>query len=253
MLKSHPDRVCTICAVDFEPIVGFCRRLPEAVEAAQARLKAAHWASSTVAYVLRDTVRRRILVLDFRRCQFQTLGLEGWQKDLDENAAIIRVTLETLGVARLKRVGFQAQAFLPLGMSQREMADLMFGSYLLPAVELQDVCGKLEDVLVQLHGEREGMKLQLILAPMTADQAVQQFQLTPNLETFLEPKLFDMGLKEFKDRIAQDCFFVSADLSRADVPTTEVSLFSRTSLEAADTITGAAVQKLKSLRVKKGR
>jgi hypothetical protein len=131
------------------------------------------------------------------------------------------------------------------------MADLMFGSYLLPAAELQDVCGKLEDVLVQLHGDQEGMKLQLILAPMTADQAVQQFQAIPNLETFLEPKLFDVGLKEFKDRIAQDCFFVSADLSRADVPITEVSFFTRKSLEVADTIMGVAIQKLKSLPVKR--
>jgi hypothetical protein len=253
MLKNNADRVCTTFSVDFEPMVGFSRRLPEAVEAAQARLKAPHWATTTVAYILRDTVRRRILVLDYRRCQFQTIGLDGWLKDVDENAAIIKATLDALEVAKMKRVGFQSQAYLPLGMSQRELADLMSGSYLLPAEELRDVCGKLEDVLVQLHGERDGMKLQLILAPMTGEQTTQQLQMTPNLESFLEPKLFDMGLKEFKDRIAQDCFYVAADLSRTEVPTTEVSLFSRKSLEAADTITEAAVQKLKSLRVKRSR
>jgi hypothetical protein len=252
MLKTHAEQVCTYFAVDFEPILGAVPKLAEAAEAVQARLKAPHWASTTWGYILRDTVRRRILALDYRRCVFQTLGLEGWQKDLDENAAIIRQGLDRLGVARLKRIGFQTQAFLPIGMVQREMADLMFGSYLVPAEELREVCGKLEDVLVQLHGEREGMKLQLIVAPMTADQAVQQFQLFPNLENFLEPKYFDVGLKEFKDRIAQDCLLVLADLFRTDVTATEVTPFSRRSLDAADIITDAAVQKLKSLRLKKG-
>jgi len=128
----------------------------------------------------------------------------------------------------------------------------MFGSYLVPAAELRDVCGTLEDVLVQLHGDHGDMKLQLVLAPMTADQAGKQFMATNNLESFLEPKLVDTGVKEFKDRIGTECFYVSADLSREDVSAAEISLFLKHALDAADLITEAAVQRLKSLQFKKG-
>ncbi len=252
MLKANADRVWTFFAADFEPLVGFEAKLAGAAEAMQSRLKAPHWGYAPGRYVLRDTVQRLLAIVDFRRVFFQSLGLGVWQKNLDEYAEVIKVGLQKLGVQQLKRIGFQATANLAIGMSHKEMAELMFGSYIRPARELQDVASNFDDVLLQLYGEEKGIKFQLTVAPMTQEQAVATFMATGNLEVFLEPKLVDAGVKEFKDRIATDCFHVSLDLSRSDVAQAEIPIFLRQSLDLADTMSAAAIQKLKSLRVKKG-
>ena len=253
MFENYGNRVCTVFAIDFEPVVGCDVRLASAAETIQASLRAPHWGFATGGYVFRHTVERLLLAVDFRRIVFQTLGLQTWQKKLDEHVEIMMTSLHALGVNRAKRIGFVTQAYLPTGMSHGEMTELMLGSYLAPAEELEEVCGTLEDALVQLHGERDGMKLQLIAAPMTAEQVSQQFMQLPNLEAFVEPKLLDMGVKEFRDRVTAECFFVSVDLSRTDVPVAEIGRFSRQSLDWAQRTADAAVQKLKSLRVKQGR
>ena len=252
MLKTHPERVIATFAVDFEPIVEF-DKVGSAAEIVLRRLKTPHWGAATGSYVFRDTAHRRIVVVDFRRVFVQTLGLEIWQQDLADFASDMRLVLQKLGISRLKRIGFASQVFLSLGMSHREMADLMFGSYLAPVPDLQEVCGKPNDVFVQLHGEQGNMKIQLNLAPMTEEQAATTFLSINNLEAFVEPKLIDSGVKDFKERIATDCFFVHVDLSRADAADSDVPHFLRQSLDAADKITDAAVQKLKSLRIRRGR
>jgi hypothetical protein len=252
MLKNHPQRAVAIFAVEFEPIVDFAK-VTSAAEVLHKRMKTPHWAVTTGSYAFRDMTHRHLAVVDFRRVSVQMLGLETWQKELADFASQVTLILQKLGISRLKRIGFLTRTFLSLGMSHREMADLMFGSYLALAQDFQEICGKPDDVLVQLHGEEGNMKLQLVVAPMTEDQAGKSFLSTENLEAFVEPKLIDTGVKDFKDRIATDCFFVQVDLFRTDVADSEVPLFLRQSFDGADRITEAAVQKLKSLRIRRGR
>jgi hypothetical protein len=251
MLKQNADRAAVTFAVEFEPVVAM-EKVSGAAEVVQRRLKTPHWGIGPGNYVFRDVVQRRIVVIDFRRVVVQTLGLDGWQKGLDDLISDVASVFQMLGLRRLKRIGFMTQAFLSLGMSHREMAELMFGSFLAPAENLQEVCGNADDVLLQLYGEESNMKLQLTVAPMTEDQAVRSVLSIANLEAFVEPKLIDTGVKDFRDRITTDCFYVQVDLSRTDVPDTEAALFLRQCLDTADKITEAAVQKLKSLRIRRG-
>jgi hypothetical protein len=253
MLKTHADRVISTFAVHFDALMAGEAKIGIAAEVIQSRLKAPHWGLAPGKYVLRDTVNRMIYVIHLRGILVQNLGMDQWVLNLDEHLNIIKDGLKKLGVDRIKRIGFNTAAFLPLGMSHPEIVDLMFGSYLMPATDFQELCGKPEDTLIQLHGEHNKMKTQVDVVPMTSEQAVQGLLANPNLEAFVEPKLLDTGVKEFRDRIAFDCLHVAVDLARTDVTDTEISFFGRQALDAADKITEAAVQKLKTLRVKKGR
>jgi hypothetical protein len=252
MLKDNLERTCTFFVADYEPQIGFATKLSEAAEAAQAKLAAPHWTFGTGGYLLRKPSDRFLLNLDFRRTFCQTLGMEIWQKGFEEYGSIVKMILEKISVKSLKRVGFKISAYLLLGMSHAEMTDLLFGSFLLPANDLEGVCGKPDDAYVFLHGRQKNMKVQLMVNPMTVEQAVQQFLATPNLDQFLEAQFLDTGVKDFKDRLAAPCLFVDIDLFRNDCPATDLSFFIKDSLEGAQHICEQAVLRLKSLKPKRG-
>src|SRR4051812_35513626 len=106
MLKSHPDRVCVNFALDFEPQIGYARRLSETVESVQGRISAKHWASSADRYFLREPEKRFFLSFEFARFGFTGLGLNAWMSGLSDNVSLFRMALEKMGVQKLKRMGF---------------------------------------------------------------------------------------------------------------------------------------------------
>ena len=251
MLEENSERICTVFVADYEPEIGFATKLSDAAEAVQAKFAAPHWACGAGGYLLRKPKDRLLFNLDFRRVFCQTLGLEIWKKGHDDYGSLVRIVLEKVGVKSLKRVSFKISAYLLLGMSHAEMTDLFFGSFLLPAKELEIVCGKPDDAYVLLHGRQKNMKLHLTVNPMTVEQAAQQFMATPNLEHFLEPQFLDTGVKEFKDRLAAPCLFLDVDLFRNDCPVTDLPFFIKDSLEGAQQICEQAVLRLKSLKPRK--
>ena len=250
MLEDHFGRMCTAFAADYEPKIGFANKLSDAAEAIHRKLAAEHWGAGVGNYLIRDPKTRFILNLDFRRLSCQTLGLASWQKRLGDLGPVIKTALEKMDVEIIKHASFKLSSFLHLGMSHSEMAGLMFGAFLLPAPELEIVCEKLEDTLIQLHGTHKNMKNLLILAPMTIEHSIQQFLMIPNLEHFLEPKLLDTGIKEFRDRLSAPCFFVDVDLACTDCVVADVPRFLKDSLDGALHICEQAVLRLKSLKPK---
>jgi hypothetical protein len=252
MLKKYPDRVFVNFGLDFEAQIGYARKLSEAAEAVQGRLAIKKWSYTTERYVLRVVEKRYYLSLDFARFGFTGLGLDAWMSGLNDHVALFRLGLEKMGVQKLKRAGFKAQAFIPLDMTHAETCELMFGSFLVEAKELESICGKPEDLLVQLHGNYKGLKTQTIIAPVNAEQSAQSFIANGNLELLIEPRLFDTGLKDFRDRIAKDCLLVDSDLSRTDVTPDAIQAFAKDSLEAAGQIAEATVYRLKRMLTKRG-
>jgi hypothetical protein len=106
-------------------------------------------------------------------------------------------------------MGFKAVAFLPLGMTHAEMCDLLFGSFLLPASDLQDIANEPEDALVQIHSSYKNMKTVLVVAPMTVEQAARQ--LCPRLGSRLQNRLrastsqpFDGGKQRASSQVSPD-------------------------------------------------
>ena len=252
MLKEHSNRICVFFALDFEAQLGYARRLSEAAEAVQGRFSAKHWSCSTERYFLRDTSNRFFLSLEYARFGYTGLGLNAWVDGIGSFADYFRVGLEKMGVQKLRRIGFKAQAFIPVEMSHHEICELMFGSFLVEAKDLEPICGKPDDLLIQLHGTHRGLKTQTVIAPVNAEQAVQSFTATPNLEFLAESKLYDNGIKEFRDRIAHDCLIVDSDISRNDLTPREIQGFARDALDAAEYISEAVVFRLKRMRRRKG-
>ncbi len=256
MLTDHPERSCWFFAADYQPEVGFLKSLPDAAEVLQKKLDTLAWGTTTPnnGYFFRVPARKLIFSIDLQRLFAQGIGLHSWQSSLNDFASMFRSALEKAGVKALKRVGFKVWSFSRTEMSHSEMADLMFGSFLVPRQELGGLYGNTDDALVLIHGSHGDMKLQLTVAPMNAEQVAQQVSQISNLEHFSEPKFFDAGLKEFRDRVVGDCLFVDLDLFRQDVDCSDVLSFTRNSLTAADEVVTATVRRLKHLQVKrKGR
>jgi hypothetical protein len=240
-------------AADYQPEVGFMKRLPDAAEILRAALKTQNWGTTAASgYFVRDLTKRLFFTIDLQRLGGQAIGVQAWESSLNDYASAFRHILEQLGVKTLKRIGFRVQTFVPTGMSHAEMVDLSYGSFLAPAQELKDICGKPEDALAQLHGAFEDMKLQLIIAPMNSEHVNLQIGAVPNLEHFLESRFFDSGLKEFRERVMSDCLFIDIDLSRQNYNYADVLVFMRESFRAADTVATLAIERLKSLRKKRG-
>jgi hypothetical protein len=80
---------------------------------------------------------------------------------------------------------------------------------------------------------------------------LSSFMNNANLDQLVEPKLFDTGLKEFRDRIAMDCLLFDIDLSLENATLERISDFTKQSLEAADDIAEATVARLKRLPTKR--
>ena len=217
MINRFPDRVVVQFAATFEPQIRYFRSLNEAAALAQDRLKVKHWGYGLENYILRDTEKRLFLAFNYSRIGYLCLGLSSWASNRSEYAKVVADAVKYLGIEKLSRIGFKTQAFLPLDMSFTELGELMFGSFVSDATKLRPICGEANDALVQLHGVYKGLKSQTVIAPHNAEQVILTFSAIPNLEQLIEPKLFDTGLKEFRDRVAIDCLLVDTDLSMENI------------------------------------
>jgi hypothetical protein len=251
MLTKNPDRVVVHFAMNFMPQIKFQRLLSEAAESAQDRLESKLWSYGPQVYVLRDMEKRLAAIFGHNRFGFLGLGLRPWMDEKFEYAKILTGAIQKLGLDKIDSVGFKIQAFLPLGMTFVEISKLMFGSFVVEGAQLEAVCGKPTDVLVQLHGLYNGLKSITVVAPQNAEQATQTFMAIPNLEHLIEPKFLDTGLKDFRDRIAMDCLYVDIDLTMEKVAPDAVYDFTKKSFGAAEEIAEAVVARLKRLPVKK--
>lgn len=246
ILRENGNRACATFVADYEPQIDFQARLPAAAEACRKTLDVKHWAISG-AVLLRDVEKRVLLTIDHRRVGLQFLGMAPLQADVRGYSAIARLALDKMAVRKLSRLGMKIQLYLSLKMSHEELVKLMFGTFFAPAQGLESLCGTIDDGLVQLNGTRSGMKLILWVIPVTAEQATNWFMGFPNLEHFLEPKLLDTAVKEFKDRIAEDGVLLDIDLSRTAADAEDVPYFYSNALLECEAIADGVTRILKAL------
>jgi hypothetical protein len=252
MLKANSRRACATFVADYEPQVDYLDRLPAAAEACRKMLNVKQWAFGAAA-VLREIEHRVLLSIDHRRVGLQFLGMTPLQADVNRYSAVVRLALDKMAVQKLQRIGMKIQVFLSLKMSHEELVKLMFGTFFAAAEDLESLCGKIDDGLVQLHGTRGGMKLVVVVVPVTAEQATTWFMAFPNLEHFLEPKLLDTGVKDFKDRIAEDGLLLDIDLSRLNADPEDVPYFFTNVLQESEAIADGVTRMLKALPATGGR
>ena len=252
MLKENSHRACAGFVAEYEPQVDYQARLPGAAEACRKKLEVKHWVIGPVA-VLRDIEKRVLLTISHRNIGLHFLGAASLQSDVSLYSAVARLGLEKMAVRKLKRLGMKIDLFLPLQMSHEELVKLMFGTFFAPAQELESLCGKIDDGMVMLHGSRSGMKLVLQVAPVTAEQATNWLMAFPNLEHFLDPKLLDTGVKDFKDRIAEESVMLDIDLSRLNADLEDLPYFFSNVLKESEAIADEVTRMLKALPATGGR
>lgn len=253
MLTKHPNHVCTFFAADFQPHFGM--KMAEAADKIYAERKPQHVvASAPSQYIFRWPDDRDLMVLNFQRVFWQTLGFLPWRDRVSEHVALTKIALQAVGVDKLERIGFKVQAYLPLDMSHAELSQLMFGSFLVSTDELEDVCGEASDPLVQIQGKRDDFEYTLILSGMNEEQISTGFLKTNNLDYFSNDKFLDTTVKEFHDNLTRSsCFYLDIDLFHSNVDVDTLETFIRESLTAAEQLAEACVQQLRSQPIKRTR
>ena len=246
MLSKHPNRVCTFFAVDYEPRPGVkLAETAESIYAKHAPLRGG--VTGEIEYAFGWPDERTLMVLNFGRIAWQTLGLSEWQDSLQEHVAVTKGALDSIGVTEFKRIGFKVQAYLSLGMSHAELNQLMFGSFLMPMEELDGVCGEPSDALVQLHGRKDDFEYALLLSGMSNEQISKSFLAISRLEFFLGDKFLDTTIKDFHDYLVKtDGLYFDLDLYRRAAPADTLEEFARSSLATSDHFAEACVQRLQS-------
>jgi hypothetical protein len=253
ILRSNAAYAVTHFAATFEPHIAFARKLPNAAEGVMKQCKAPHFqAQSDSKYVIRETNKKFYYFLDFQTFFCQTLGLEPWTANLDSHFDALSIGLNKMDVSRIKRLGFVVTVQLPLEMVHAEMCELMFGSFLIDRESLLPVYGKLDDLLLQLHGRHKGIKCRTVIAPQTAEQAKSTFLATSNLDVFVEPKYIDTCVKDHLERVSVDSLHIQMEMVREDVPLSAVRTFLDDSLEGAEKIAEGTVLRIKGLKLKTG-
>jgi hypothetical protein len=249
LLRSQGDVAVVFFAAHFEPQVGFAKKLPNVAESVMKHVKAPHWAVTVDnKYVIRETNKKFFYLFgpDVSFCQ--TLGLEPWIANVGDHVEAMSIALNKMDVSRLKKLGLNVQVQMSLGMSHYEMCDLMFGSYLVDREELSATYGKLDDLLLQLHGSVKEIKSKTVIAPQTMEQSRASFLATLNLDAFVEPKFLDTCVKDHYERVSKDCLHLSIEMVNEDVPASGIRSFVDRSFEAAERIAEGTALRIKALK-----
>lgn len=250
LLRSHADRAVTVFWAQFDPQIAYVKKLSNVVEAVLKKSKATHWASTAEKYLIRETNKKFLYVFDHQIFYCQTLGLDPWIAHLDDHIEVMLTAFSKMEVTRVKKLVFQVIIQLPLEMSHSELCDLVFRSYLVDREELTAIHGKMDDVLLQLHGNYKGIRSQTILAPQTIEQSRMSFLSTGNLELFVEPKFIDTCVKEHYERISIDCLHLRLEMVKEDVAISALRSSLDDSFEGVEKITDGTVMRIKGLKAK---
>lgn len=232
--------------IAFPPQIGFVGRLSEIADRLLKKYPFPHWHSNAQRYLLRETNDRRLVYVDHSRIQFQMLGFAQWHERTDDHTDIVKSVLAGYELDEIRQFRLNVQGFVDVKMKFSEIADLVYGTYLVSKNHLDGIC-KPNDANVIIIGERDGMELTLQVAPMNPAQVDETFLTTPNLESFAEPKLLDTGIKELKDKLAKDCFYVNVTLTKESPSLSEIKRVVESATRTAEAIADQAVAKLKSL------
>ena len=173
MLSKYATRSLTFFAVEFEPLWGLS--LGQAVEEVRNVYHPPLIAQSANSFALRWPEDRGVLVISNNRVQVQTLGLNKWEDRAEDWVAMVISVLNALKVEKAAWAGFRVIAYIPLEMSHAEMSRLMFGSFLMPVEEFQQVFDDPDDPVVQIKGKRGSLECQVVVTAANRLQITEGF------------------------------------------------------------------------------
>jgi hypothetical protein len=248
MLTDHPKRVGATSYVRFKPQVSFVHRLSALAERVGAKYDFEHWSANAQRFSYIQPSEFRHIYMDHNRVQFQTLTLDTWIERLDEHIDIAKMALDAFGLKDASEVGFEFSAFLEVGMTHPELAELGFGS--LMANEAKSIVPDANDWILHLvSGSEDGDRCRIEICPMTRQQMEETFKSQKNIATFVQSPLWDTTLADHLDQIAGDCLYLRVTLSeRSSIATHAIERNMRTAVERANAISSSAVSRLRGLQ-----
>ncbi len=252
MFQENPDRVCYFFVVEFPALVTTLGKLPEVTEGIRQKLGIDLWHPSPAGILLRHIPQKQILVFESHRIYIQGIGIDSWVSRINDLTSTIMNALNSFGVKKISKAGFETWSFVKVGMRHSEMVSLFPGSFLVSQKELSGTFGNLEDVLVQLHGTRGKMKSRFAMGPMKPEHVDLQVAAFKNWEYLTkDPKLFDQTAKDFRDKIIKDdVLFVDGEMTRTDIDCSDIVLFMRESIDESDKMIEECVGRLKAIQLK---
>jgi hypothetical protein len=123
----------------------------------------------------------------------------------------------------------------------------MFGTFVSPRSDLENVTGEVNDLALQLWSTVGPIKMIYTIAPATPEDAVKSFLHEGGLEHYLENKLLDHGIREFRDRIARDCMILDADAFQKDITAGRVEAFLPEAIRAIEGVWDRTLKRLKGI------
>jgi len=250
VLSKHAETGLVFFLAHFEPQITYARKLPRVVEAVQKELKAPHWQSSAERYIIRETQKKFFYHFDHQLFGCQTLGVDPWLSHFPKHMEMLGTAFNRMEVPRLRAISLRFVLQLPLGMSHPEMCEILLDSYFADRAALELVHGKLDDALVQIEGVHKEIRSSTVIVPQTAKQSQDSFLKNANLELFVEPKYIDPCIREFHERISVESLQLTIELTKADVPTSDLSRVLETGIQWAERIADGTVRRFAGLHAR---
>jgi hypothetical protein len=248
MLSELADRTIATLFVELEPQLKFIRTLQTAAEEVRERLNAPHWSVTNHNYVIRDPANGWLIGMNVNRIVIQTLASSVWFDMPDQLCSTLGAAIEKVEVKAVKRVALKFQVYVPLKMTHPEIVDLIFGSYMLDRSVFKSICGEVKDAIVQLHGERHGLRNSVQLTPQTAEEAVAGYLNNPNLEHFLEKRYVDPRVGDFQKRIEEDVLLFDAEVWQKDPAPATIPGFLKGAVGGCEHLCTSATKHLQGLK-----
>jgi hypothetical protein len=252
LLRKNANRSVVQVVAQFEPQITFAKKLPNVAESVLKKIKTIHWNSTITSVLIRATDKRYIYHFDFQTFYCQTLGLGPWIDNLPEHAEIFSNALNKMDVSKLRTASFKVTTQIDMLMSHRELSELIIESYLQDISGLKSTHGIMDDILIHLYGNQNGMKSQTTIAPQNADQAKTSFLAIGNHDAFVEPKYIDTKVSDHIRNISVDCLAIVVEMSKKDVGVASLREFLDDSLKEVERIMEGTVLRIKGLKPTKG-
>jgi hypothetical protein len=247
MLKEQSRRVVTFCAADFKPQIDFQAKLPAVAASIERSLGNVSWQAATNRFIIRSVDQPLLIVTDHQRIATQTIGYAVWSEGLRKHGDLIREALDAYGVASLKRLGFKIKATLDIGLTNAELRDLLFGSFLPKKSHFPPEIGAPDDPLVQLEGSVDDYRYTMHITAYNQEQAKLDFKATPNVGAFVLEGGDPRPEVELMRESIGDSLLVDLDLFKADIEVSELRLFLTKSLELAERFVDSSIRFIKTI------
>jgi hypothetical protein len=195
-------------------------------------------------YVFQWFGKNELFLATHTRVAAQTLGLGVWKRDMADILEMSKTALGLLDASELNRVGFKLITFLPQSMSHEELASLFFGRFLSSEEEWSSVFENPADPLVQLNGEKSGMKLTLIASAMNQEQIVNSIVSQPNFDSYSRPRQPEASVLEFVASASNSpAVMIDLDVFKEKIPAKDLNDWVKNALTCVETVTSAFITK----------